>query len=45
MEHVPQHVSTVERNDWNKVREPQQNVNPHQPEKEMGKQEKYIEAQ
>ena len=45
MEHVSEHVPAVKGNDGDEVREPQQNVHPHQPEEEMSEQEENIDAQ
>ena len=44
MKHVSEHVATIERHDWYEVRETQQNVYPHQPETEMGKEEENVDT-
>ena len=35
VKHVPQHVSSIEGNHWNQVCETEQDVDPHQPEKQV----------
>ena len=40
MYHVLEHVASIERNHWNEVGESQKDVDPHDPEEQIDKEEK-----
>ena len=39
MNHVLEHVASIKRNHWNEVGKPEKNVDPHDPEQEVDKEE------
>ena len=39
MNHVLEHVASIEWNHWNEVGKPEKNVDPHDPEQEVDKEE------
>lgn len=45
VQHVPKHVSTVKGNNGDEVGEPQENVDPHQPEEEVREEHQHFRSQ